>query len=444
MSSAESEAAFNERYNLRSRIVENKNKSNAKNHRDKSAPPLSGNFNEKIDSIFSEVTHEISYRESSAGSKQVPPHVRHRSPIRRVDDPLPTPPPPPPQPIPPHTASFGGGASLKSEVIVYEDYEDKQKQSNVPLTKSVKAQVHSLEARGRDFGRGKNAETKAKMARSKSENPPLVSRRGMSLAQNLMDVPPPMPEKTKIHLKGSTTETLESRASSNLTNISSASKRQQQLQRQAKANKASPSSSKPSRARSSSSVMSNHMSPVSSVSHRSSSNQYESVGQGGPNSVLSSAPSQRTNDSRSRSRLASREESRLEYRRSRSLGALEANKLAEAEAEESVLTGRSGASSRRTVTSNQQQTPRSQRPTSSGVSSSSRDRRSGNAPQGPSARMISTSASNASSSKSKRGRSLERGLLSSGPGGGSTSMLANPNPPSPRRAQEEIDQFLPR
>jgi hypothetical protein len=118
----------------------------------------------------------------------------------------------------------------KDEVVVYGEQE--RPKEVIPLKKSVKAQIHSLETKGRHHrvinteqdnkrsgsNNGSSTFTKNPTTRSRSENPP--KSRFLSLAPTLEDdfasrvnldsrqvtstnknPPPPMPEKTKIHLK---------------------------------------------------------------------------------------------------------------------------------------------------------------------------------------------------------------------------------------------------
>jgi hypothetical protein len=152
--------------------------------REQSAPPkLPNNRNkhtsalsDKIEHIFSELTDEICMDGNGLRrpQQQHQQQQRRQSPVRRVNDPLPVPPQPPPPPPMPHNSN--------DEVVVYADQER-------TATTSVKAQVHSLENRGRE--RTREPEQRQQQKRSKSENPAFA----------LVEPPPPMPEKIRIHLR---------------------------------------------------------------------------------------------------------------------------------------------------------------------------------------------------------------------------------------------------
>eukprot|EP00093_Oithona_nana_P008920 08920.XXX_169235_183479_1 [CDS] Oithona nana genome sequencing. len=148
---------------------------------------------DKIDDIFSELTEEIysadkqqkiihraPMRTESTNSSN---NARKLSPIRRVNDPLPT---------PPQLQETSRKTGAKDEVVVYGEKE--RPKEVIALKKSVKAQVHSLETRGRHHriitpattpaqNNEQNKSTFTKNVnnnnRSRSENPPKAGRGGI-------------------------------------------------------------------------------------------------------------------------------------------------------------------------------------------------------------------------------------------------------------------------
>ncbi|XP_059081973.1 serine/arginine repetitive matrix protein 1-like [Tigriopus californicus] len=406
-------------------------------------------ISDKIDNIFSEATHEIIYADENVS--------RRRSPVRRVNDPLPTPPqpvpPPPPPPMPMGLTGVNGmNGGGDGEVIVYEDYDRNHQTggrspsvttSSTTTTTNVKAQIHSLEARGRDIQQMKrhNLNNGSKMSgdvkdksRSRSENPPLARNQGFSYLDqrsSRVEMPPPMPEKTKIHLKPRHTQessngSFDRNSSSNTQNGTPTSRG---LMQRTDSNarvvlngreffedpprrgiSPGPVSKRYGKKKDSSAQQGarnqKNRSAESSVSHKSNSNPYESVqSRAGafnssnikPESLDRDIPRVRNTRTPRASRL---ENSRLQNRRSRSMGALEA--------EEHLLI--EDPRHRGGIKHGEDHFAASQ--------TSSRDRRGRNKRREDAKRSGS------------RGRSLERGLL---------------QPPSPNHHQSDpIEQFLPR
>ena len=362
-------------------------------HRQRQSHKQQKSLNDKIDDIFSELTHEI-YNEDQQQQQQQQ-HVRQRSPVRRVNDPLPTPPSitrTPKSPI--DVGSYGDGESDKMP----------------PLTRSVKAQIHSLEKAAKENHNGKSSAAAAK--RSRSENPPAM-RLNLSRNPTISPQPPPMPQKTKIHLKANSNSAASSYERKNPNHLIARSQSSKLAPNEANHHHQQQQQRRRQR-----------RSPESSVVSSSQGN-YEVVASSPPpppppqsaQSREARSRNRRTTATKKAAQLQQQEESNLKYRRSRSMGALEAieqnRELQRGKTEEEILDRLKPAAHH-----HQHHIHHG----SSEASSTSNGRRS----RGVKAAKKKKEAAKEAAADRDRGRSLERGALNS--------------PPTAIQAQEAINQ----